>query len=147
MPHPALWVLDSSILVSYLRAGKYRQFLLSGLARGTIFVPGVVICELYAGAISREDRADLEVFRRALGAHILGAEAEDWVLAGRCLSYYAGRWGRIRPRDHLVDVMVAASAFQVGAVLATEDLLQMRRWGWVLGKLGKRLKVSRITEQ
>ena len=142
MPRPALWVLDSSILISYLRSGKYRQFLLSGLKRGTVFVPGVVLCELYSGASSREDRIDLEVFRRSLGAHVIGVEAEEWVLAGRCLAYYAGRWGKIRPRDHLADVIVAVSALQVGAVLASEDLRQMRRWSWVFGKMGRRLAVA-----
>jgi len=143
---PSLWVLDSSILISYLRSGKYRQFLLAGLKRGTILVPGVVLCELYAGATSREDRADLEVLRRTLSSHVLGAEADDWVLAGRCLSYYGARWGKIRPRDHLADVMVAVNAAQAGATLASEDLQQMKRWSWVLRRLGRRLTVSGITE-
>ncbi len=83
---PALCVLDSSVLISYLRSSKHRQFILSGLERGTIFLPGVVLCELYAGATSREDRADIEALRRALGPHVLGAEVGDWVLAGRCLA-------------------------------------------------------------
>jgi predicted nucleic acid-binding protein len=137
-------VLDSSVLVSYFRSGKYRQFLLTGLERRAIFVPGVVLCELYAGAVSREDFTDLEVFRRGLGAHLLGADERNWVLAGRCLAYYAARWGKIKPRDHLVDAMVAVSAVQAGATLASEDLHQMRRWSWVLGKLGRRLQVSAI---
>jgi predicted nucleic acid-binding protein len=143
---PVLWVLDSSILVSYLRSGKYRRFLLAGLERGIIFLAGVVLCELYAGATSREDRADLEALRRALGPHLLEAKVEDWVLAGRCLSYYSIRWGRIKPRDHLADVLVAVTALRVGAVLASEDLKQMRRWSWALGKLGRRLEVRGIKE-
>lgn len=141
---PALWVLDSSILVSYLRSGKYRQFLLAGLERGTVFLPGVVLCELYAGATSREDRVDLEALRRALGSHLLEAKVEDWVLAGRCLSYYSTRWGKIKPRDHLADVLVAVTALRVGATLASEDFKQMQRWRWVLGKLGRRLEVRGI---
>jgi predicted nucleic acid-binding protein len=144
---PALWILDSSILIAYLRFGKYREFLSAGLKRETIFVPGVVLCELYAGATSREDHADLEVLRRALGNHLLEGSAEDWVLAGRCLSFYARRWGKIRPRDHLVDSLVAVSALQIDAILASEDLHQLRRWSWVLGKLGRRLKVTSIVKR
>lgn len=143
---PALWVLDSSILISYLRFGRHRTFLVTELERGTVFVPGVVFCELYAGAASRQDRADLESLRRAIGGHLLGADEMDWLLAGRCMAYYAQRWGKIRPRDHLADVLVAVSAVKVGAVLASEDLPQMKRWGWVLGKVGRRLTVQRVTE-
>jgi predicted nucleic acid-binding protein len=143
---PFLWVLDTSILVSYLRSGKYREFLLAGLERGTIFLPGVVLCELYAGATSVEDRSDIEALRGALGPHLLGVEAEDWMLAGRCLSYYSARWGKIKPRDHLADVLVAVSALKIGAVLGSKDLSQMRRWSWVLGRLGRKLQVREILD-
>ncbi len=143
---PAISVLDTSILISYLRSGKYRGFLLNGLERGTIFLPGVVFCELYAGATSREDKANLQILWRGLGAHLLGTEVEDWVLAGRCLSYYSSRWGKITPRDHLVDVMVAVTAVRLGAALMSEDLRQMRRWSWVLGRLGNRLVVHALKE-
>ena len=141
---PALWVLDTSILISSLRFGKHRQFLLDGIQEGKIFLPGVVLSELYAGTTSRDDRADLETLRRTLGAHLLGVQAEDWVLAGICLSYYSARWGKIRPRDHLADVLVAITAFKVGATLASEDLGQIKRWRWVLGRLGRRLKIQTI---
>lgn len=143
---PTLWVLDSSVLIPYLRVGKYREFLLAGLERGTIFLPAVVLCELYAGATSVDDRSDVEALRRALGSHLLGADAEDWVLAGRCLSYYSRRWGKMRPRDHLVDVLVTVSALKIGAVLGSRDLAQMKRWSWVLARLGRKLEVRAIPE-
>lgn len=104
----------------------------------------MVLCELYAGATSREDRVDIEALRRALGPHLLGAEVGDWVLAERCLAYYSARWGKIRPRDHLADVMVVVAALRVGALLASKDLKQMKRWSWVLGKLGGNLEVREM---
>lgn len=143
---PTIWLLDTSILISYLRSGRYREFFLDGLERGVVFLPGVVFCELYAGAVSREDRADLEILRRALGPHLLGAEPEDWVLAGRCLSYYSSRWGKVKPRDHLADVMVVVASVRVGAVVASEDLRQIRRWSWVLGRLGRKVMVRALKE-
>jgi predicted nucleic acid-binding protein len=139
-------VPDSSVLISYLRFGKYRQFILAGLERGTVFLPGVVLCELYAGATSSEDRADTEALRRALGLHVVETGAEDWVLAGRCLSYYSSRWGKIKPRDHLADVLVAVAALRAGGRLVSEDLKQIQRWSWVLGKLGRRLRVRKIKD-
>ena len=143
---PALWVLDSSVLISYLRSGKYREFLLDGLKQGTIFLPGVVLCELRAGATRREDRADLETFRKALDRHLLGTEADDWVLVGRCLSYYSARWGKVKPRDHLADVLVVVAAVRLGAVVMSEDLKQMRRWSSVLRRLGRNLEAREIKE-
>ena len=143
---PVIWVPDSSVLISYLRFGNHREFILAGLERRTVFLPGVVLCELFAGATSREDRADLESLRRALGPHVIEADVEDWVLGGRCLSQYTTRWGRIKPRDHLADVMVAVAAVRIGGVLASEDLKQIRRWSWILRKLGRRLQFREIKD-
>ena len=136
---------DTSVVVGYLRYGRYRQFLITGLRRNSLFLPGVVLCELYAGAMRRDDWADLEKLRRALGAHVLVTESSDWVLAGRCLSWYAARWGKIRPRDHLADVLVAVAATRVGASLATEDVKQMSRWGRALRKFGHPLRLRSVS--
>src|SRR5437867_2024791 len=106
------------------------------MARGALFLPGVVLCELQAGATTRDDRADVETLRRALGERVVGTDPDDWVLAGRCLGRYAERWGRVRPRDHLADVLVAVTAARLGATIAAEDVHGMTRWIWALRRLG-----------
>ena len=73
-------------MVSYLRAGHYGQFLRREIPRGSVFLPGVVLYELQAGATTRYDRADVETLRRALGQKIVGTAPDDWLLAGRCLA-------------------------------------------------------------
>ena len=138
-----LWVPDTSVLVGYLRFDRHRAFLTAALRRKSPLLPGVVLCELSAGAASREDRADVEALRRALGPHVLGAEVEDWTMAGRCLSTYSVRWGKVRPRDHLADLLVAVAAARRGATLVSEDLPQMTRWSWALRRLRKPLRVER----
>jgi predicted nucleic acid-binding protein len=141
-----MWVVDTSIFVGYLRFGRYRHFVLKGLAQDAILVPGVVLCELYAGAVSRYDRADVEALRRALGPRLLAAETEDWVLAGRCLSAYSQRWGKLRPRDHIVDALVATSAERTGARLASADYKQVSRWGSILRRLGRPIQVYEVAD-
>ena len=138
-----LWVPDTSVLIGYLRFDRHRAFLTAALRRKSLLLPGVVLCELYAGAASREDRADVEALRRALGPHVLGAEVEDWLVAGRCVSTYSLRWGKVRPRDHLADVLVAVAAARMGATLVSEDLPRMTRWSWALRRLRKPLRVER----
>ena len=140
-PEAGLWVVDTSIVVGYLRAGRYGEFLRREIKRGAVVLPGVVLCELHAGAMTREDRADVESLRRALGERVVGADVGDWVLAGRCLTRYAGRWGRIKPRDHLADVLVAATAARLHATVAAEDVRGMMRWAWALRRLGGRIAV------
>lgn len=140
---PRIWVVDTSILVPYFRSRRYRRFIVDGLARSAVFLPGVVLCELYAGARSHRDRADLERLRRALGAHLLGTSPLHWALSGRCLAAYSARWGRIRPRDHLADVLVAVSAADAEATIASENIEDMERWVQVLGRLGYRVELER----
>ncbi len=145
MDSRVVWVVDTSILVTHLRSGIYNRFITGGLRNRSIFLPGVVLCELFAGAVTRNDRSDLEAFRRALGPHLLPTAVDDWVLAGRCLARYSSRWGRILPRDHLADALIAVTASKFNARLATENLTHMVRWQWVLRKLGRSVGISRIS--
>ena len=142
---PNIWVVDTSILVGYLRAGSYGEFLRREIPRGGVFLPGVVLYELQAGTTTRGDRADVETLRRALGTKIVGTVADDWVLAGRCLAKYAERWGRVRPRDHLADTLVAVTAARLNATVASEDVRGMARWAWTLRRLGADIRVEAIT--
>lgn len=142
---PQIWVVDTSILVGYLRAGRHGEFLRREIARGGVFLPGVVLYELQAGATTREDRADVETLRRALGQKIVGTAPDDWLLAGRCLARYVERWGRVRPRDHLADALVAVTAARLGATVAAEDVRGMTRWAWAMRRLGAGLRVEALT--
>jgi predicted nucleic acid-binding protein len=139
---PAIWVLDTSILVSYLRAGRYDDFLRTNIPRGGVFIPGVVLYELHAGATTRADRADIEKIRRAFAERIVATTIDDWLLAGRCLARYAERWGHVRPRDHVADALIAVTAARLNATVAAEDIRGMTRWAWALGRLGSRIRVE-----
>jgi len=137
-----LWVVDSSILISYLRLGKYENFLYKNLSKKALFFPGPVLGELYAGATTQEDRKDLESLRQALGKNITETTVEDWILAGRCIAIYSMRLGMVKPRDHILDVLIAITAAKIGAALATENLRHMKRWKEILARMGKRVKVE-----
>jgi len=132
-------MVDTSIIIGYLRYGRYRDFLHNLLRDGRLLLPGPVLGELYAGASTLEDLRDIETIRRSLGAGVVATDQEQWVLAGRCLAGYAKRFGGIRPRDHLVDAVVAAAAALFKAVLVTENLTDMARWRDELGRLKRRL--------
>jgi predicted nucleic acid-binding protein len=136
--------VDTSILVGYLRAGRYGEFLRREIARGGVLLPGVVLYELQAGAATRDDRADVETLRRVLGQKIVGTAADDWLLAGRCLARYAERWGKVRPRDHVADVLVAVAAARLGATVASEDVRGMTRWAWALRGLGAAIRIEAL---
>lgn len=139
---PDVWVVDTSILVGYLRAGRYGQFLRREIPRGAVFLPGVVLYELQAGATTRGDRADVETLRRTLGERIVGTAPDDWILAGRCLGRYAERWGRVRPRDHVAHALIAVTAARLRATIASEDVRGMTRWASALRRLGAEVRVE-----
>jgi predicted nucleic acid-binding protein len=142
---PDIWVLDTSILVGYLRAGRYGGFLRREISRGAVFLPGVVLYELQAGTTTRDDRADVETLRRTLAQRIVGTTPDDWLLAGRCLACYAQRWGHVRPRDHVADTLVAVTAARLRATVAAEDVRDMTRWAWALRRLGLTIRVEALT--
>jgi len=142
---PVIWVVDTSILVGYLRSGRHGEFLRREIGRGGVVLPGVVFYELQAGATTRDDRTDLETLRRALRTKIVGTITEDWFMAGRCLARYAERWGQVRPRDHVADALVAVTAARLRATVVAEDVRGMTRWAWALRRFGAAIRVEALT--
>jgi len=135
-------LVDTSILIGYLRYGRHRDFIHTALRDGRLLLAGPTLAELYAGATVRADLRDIETIRRSLRPNIIDTDAKQWSLAGRCLANYARRFGRIKPRDHLVDAVVAAAASLIKAVLVTENLVDMARWQAELRRLRQSLLVS-----
>jgi predicted nucleic acid-binding protein len=96
--------------------------------------------------MTSDDRADIETLRQALGPQVVGFTAVQWATAGRCLAFYATQWGRIRPRDHIADVLIALTARALNGVVVSENVADMRRWSLVLFRVlhGPRLQVRTL---
>ena len=62
----------------------------------------------------------------------------------RCLARYSAGWGKIIPRDHLADVLIAVTAAKLNATVASENVFDMVCWKWVLKKLGFTLQIGRL---
>jgi predicted nucleic acid-binding protein len=106
------------------------------------FFPGRLLESFTPAQLQKEDRKDLESLRQALGKNIVETTVEDWILAGRCIALYTMRYGKVRPRDHILDILIAITAANVGAVLVTENLRDMKRWKDMLGRMGKGVKLE-----
>lgn len=126
--------LDTSVWVPYLRDRRYASTADFLVAAGRVWVHTVALLELYAGAGSVEDARAVERIRQA--ARRLGRlyhpDEEDLVLAGRILSDQAARHGRMRPRDHSHDLLIAIGAARTGSVLLAENRRDMDRWASAL---------------
>jgi predicted nucleic acid-binding protein len=132
-------LLDTSIWIPYLRNGTYAATVDPLIARGRVWLHSVVLFELYAGAVSSHDKKDIDTLAQV--AHRLGRvihpQPEDFVLAGRAIAAYAAGHGRVRPKDHSHDLLIAIGAGRAGTLLLTANLVDMRRWSAALARRAK----------
>lgn len=138
-------MLDTSVWVPYLRSRRYAATVDALVAARRVWVHDVVVLELYAGTETVQDARDVESIRRA--ARNLGRlyhpSEEDFVLAGRMLALHARRYGRVRPRDHSHDLLIAIGAARTGGVLLTDNRWHMLRWASMLQRRAQlRLRVA-----
>ncbi len=140
--------LDTSIWIPYLRSGRYASTVDTLLANGQVYLPSIVLLELYAGTTSVGHKRALDTIASAAQAlgRLFHPSAEDLCLAGQILAYYAQRHGHVRPRDHSHDLLIAMGAGRTGSVLLTENLGDMRRWADALRRRARlRVRVVRLT--
>ena len=137
--------LDTSVWVPYLRSKRYASAVDPLVGAGRVWVHGIALLELYAGTASVDDARAVDTLReaaRSLGRLYVPPE-HDLVLAGRVLAYHARRYGRLRPRDHSHDLLIAIGAARTGSILLTVNRRDMDRWAAALRRrAGLRVRVA-----
>ena len=138
MTTPRAVTIDTSVWIPLLRSRTYAPSVDPLIAAGRAWVHSVALLELYAGTANRADARAVDSIR--LAAEGLGKlyhpSADDLVLAGRVLSYWSRIRGRVRPRDHSHDLLIAIGAARTGSVLLTANVRDMRRWAAAIERRG-----------
>ena len=90
----------------------------------------VVACELYSGTRSATEASQLDrLMHGARTAHrVLTPTEEDWTRAGQLLARRTRLHGALRPRDHLADVLIVASAGRIGGEILTANRVHFDVW-------------------
>lgn len=137
--------IDTSVWIPFLRAREYARTVDPLIAAGRAWLHSVALLELYAGTANFADARAVDGIRRA--AESLGRlyhpGVEDLILAGRVLSYWSRLRGRVRPRDHSYDLLIAIGAARTRSSLLTVNVGDMRRWATAI-KRRSGLRVSVI---
>jgi predicted nucleic acid-binding protein len=121
-------VPDTTVFVAAIRQSD-RMFL-EAVYRGNIWLSAVVACELYSGTRSGAEAVQLDrMVRGAKRANrLLVPTLEDWTRAGRLLARRVRLHGSLRPRDHLADVLIVASAGRIGGEVLTSNRVHFEIW-------------------
>jgi predicted nucleic acid-binding protein len=115
----SLFILDTSILVGYLRDGQHqdRMASLAGILRSS----SVVLAELWRGASKPAERAYLRALEK--NHPILTPSRQNWLDSGELLSQMRRDRGFTpeKLRNLHFDVLIALTARAHGARLVTSD--------------------------
>ena len=90
----------------------------------------VVACELYSGTRSATEASQLDrLMHGARTAHrVLIPTEEDWTRTGQLLARRTRLHGALRPRDHLADALIVASAGRIGGEILTSNRAHFAIW-------------------
>ena len=128
-------VVDSSVLIPFFNRGTHRETVVRLLRRGTFVLCSVVAEEILAGTRGRQERAEFEAFfRRFEPSQVVTPAHQDWLTAGRLLSGYSDRHGRVDVRHHQNDVLIVLAAATMGAAVVTNNVSDMTTWARILGR-------------
>ena len=115
----SLVILDTSILIGYLRTGQHQDRInsLAGILRNS----AVVLAELWRGASKPAERAYLRTLEKNLP--VLVPSKQNWLDSGELLSQMRQDRGFTpeKLRNLHFDVLIALTARSYGARLVTSD--------------------------
>jgi predicted nucleic acid-binding protein len=115
----SLVILDTSILIGYLRTGQHQDRInsLAGILRNS----AVVLAELWRGASKPAERAYLRTLEKNLP--VLVPSKQNWLDSGELLSQMRQDRGFTpeKLRNLHFDVLIALTARSHGARLVTSD--------------------------
>ena len=143
-----LQLFDSSVLIPWLRSGRYDSLITGAFESRRFILCSVVWMELYAGTQSRDDKRDLDRMVEMLSmiGRVIAPEADDFYTAGQMISYYIRQYGHVQVRDHNNDVLITLCASRSEAELVTVNKGDMERWQTILKHSRKNLVLRPIEE-
>ncbi len=115
----SLFILDTSILVGFLRTGQHQDRIDS--IAGILRVSAVVLAELWRGASKPAERAFLRTLEK--NHPVLAPSKQNWLDSGELLSQIRQNQGLTpeKLRNLHFDVLIALTARSHGANLVTSD--------------------------
>lgn len=122
-------LLDTNVLIDYLRAGLHTEWVLGGGGSIIRFISAITILELRLGADTPKRKKAVDRLQQAFHTgRILGLTPPLMEHAGRVFrALYgnaAGMGDRLGP---LNDVLIALTARQIGAAVVTGNVMEFRR--------------------
>ena len=126
MPRPL--VADTTVLVAAIRS--LDRTVLGAIGRRRVWLSAVVICELYAGTRSAGEAALISQLSRDAqdAGQLLVPTIADWTRTGQLLARRIRLHGSVRPRDHLADALIVASAGRIGGEILTSNRAHFEIW-------------------
>jgi len=130
-------------MIPMIRDEAYEDLFQRALRNGKARLSSIVMQELYAGALNPADKRDYDVINRLFvnRGYMVTPTHDDWTLSGIVLARYQERYGKVEPRDHINDILIALCAVRANAELITENADDMRRWRDMFRRAGKKLSL------
>ena len=133
-------LLDTNVLIDFLRARMHAEWVLSGHGTVVRFVSAVALLELRLGADTPKRKKAVDRLQQAFqSGRILGLTPSLLDHAGRLFRTMYGNASGLSDRlGPMNDVLIALTAREIGATIVTSNVLEFRR---IAGKVPG-LKVS-----
>ena len=122
-------LLDTNVLIDFLRAGMHTEWVLGGHGNVVRFISAVALLELRLGADTPKRKNAVDRIQQAFQAgRTLGLTATTLDHAGRLFRAVHGNASGMRDRlAPLNDMLIALTAREIGATVITSNLLEFRR--------------------
>jgi len=122
-------LLDTNVFIDYLRAGHHEHWVTGSPDARIRFLSAVVLLELRLGADTQRRRREVDRLQAAFPSdRVLAPTPRLFDRAGKLfrLLYGGGRGlaDRLGPID---DILIALTAWQMGATLITSNVAEFRR--------------------
>lgn len=122
-------LLDTNVLIDFLRAGMHSEWVLGGQGTVVRFISAVALLELRLGADTPKRKKAVDRLHQAFRSErVLGLTPPLLDRAGHCVRVLSGNasglTGRLGPMN---DILIALTAREIGVTVVTSNVLEFRR--------------------
>lgn len=122
-------LLDTNVLIDFLRADKHIEWVLGGHGTVVRFISAIVLLELRLGADTPKRKKAVDRLQQAFPSErTLGLTLAVLNGAGKLFRIlYGNASGLIDRLGPMNDVLIALTAREIGATIVTGNILEFRR--------------------